>query len=1001
MAMNLADALGPVQEIQSFLEFLVAGAPPSVWFPIISINKAGKSKGEDPKLTWKFFRTYEIQQATDHAMALHSKDLDVYTVPTMYREVPPEGERGGKGYLAGGTVLWADVDNYKDGVGSKEEILRTASREPIQPSWIVDSGNGLHMYWKVDTFLENFEDIEKRNRGLARRFGADACHSAEHLMRVPGLKNLKKPDAPKLVRILKRDGPVHGPGDFDIVESETGAVESGIIEPQEFDREMIGRLNEELRDRIEKGPQGEDRSSNDWFVACALLENGYTPGQVLSIFLCDDFEVGEKAKESITYAYRTIKKAAIEAKRRASLRPRSLLQPVIDKMIFEDQKGVVHLDLPVQGYDICREACVLLEKEGYRFVYDETDGVPYIIGALGDIMFANVHDRIYNGWISHITLFTSESRAFRLFQSGIIAYIQENGKRTTTKPWVTLDLDKGRFYVLTDHTKAARICYVSAGDTWVTHGGNGVDNKILFPSEITQGSDLEVVDDLSTVNLSSVFGELFDLTYEYFAVPKAVKEFLTCYMLAVPLASSFTKHGMLPLLHLTGRAGQGKTEILKILSSFLQGSVNPESGTTVPGARGIAARDVLLPFDDYEELSKQMKEFILTSATGAVRHKANMDKGQSLGLIGQKNHILIALSSIADLSTDTLRRRALRVEVSHERFPTANFNSMYKDKILRSRSMFWSAYMKFVAQRVLGNNRLSVANYYKLVEKVSLEITVPEFKPMSEFLALCWYIAQQLATIDARFVTYTDDIACIRPWLGYFELLNGEVLESYNELLGMLEHLFESLLREIQMQEIKNTVVIGARSPTGSLICSTPLWMTGLSVELPKGLPQDLKFNQNHTLTVSGKMQSWVSVLSKTGDKAYFSSMSNPVRQMYTAIRNLVGIAGKLYELPTYTIGPYQYTGVYPLGGSESKLFVQFVFTSSKQNPVIRLFYSLTEEQYTIPSDPTIHLPRSQGPSLARLIIEAKAKLEQGKLTEDEARDLLQILVQHQENNKA
>ena len=832
----------------------------------------------------------------------------------------------------------------------------------------------LHLYWKVAEFLASTGDIESRNRGLSKRFAADACHSAEHLMRVPGLKNLKDPTNPKAVRVLKNDGGVYTAADFDIVsaDGDSGSTEAGgAIAEEPFDPDMIDKLPEELRDRIENGAQGEDRSSNDWFVACALLENGYTPGQVLSVFLHDDYQVGEKAKENIVYAFRTIKKAAIEAKRRLTMKPKAMLQPIIDKMIFQDAKGGYHLDLPIQGYGISKEAALLLEREGYRFVFDETDGVPYIIGNLGEIMVANVNDKTYNGWLSHVTMFTMESRAFKMFQTGIIAYIQENGKRTTVKPWVFLDLDKGRFYVLTDHTKSTRVCFVSAGDKWVTHGSNGVDNRILFPSEITQGHDLEIADDLAAVNISKVFGELLDLTHNYFAVPVPIKAFLTCYMLAVPIAASYTKHGMLPLLHLTGRAGQGKTEALKMLSAFIQGSINPESGTTVPGARSIASRDVLLPFDDYEELAKGMKEFILTSATGAVRHKAQMDKGSAVGVVGQKNHILIALSSIADLSTDTLRRRALRVEVSHERYPTVGFNSMYKDKILRNRTAFWSAYMKFIAQNVLGGgDRLSVANYYKLVERVSIEITVSEFKPMSEFLALVWYIAQQLSPVDARFAGYTDDIACIRPWLHYFELLNGEVLESYNELLGMFEHLFEAFLRELHMGESPNRVMNGPRSSTGSVMCHTPLWMAGLSVELPKGMVGDLPFDPVHTITVSGKMQAWVATLGKTGDKGYFGAMSNPVRQMFTALKNLAKIESKIHELTTYTVGPYRYTGIYQLGGGSTKLFVQFIFVTSTQNPIVRMFYELGPEQYTVPHEPLPGQLRSEAKSLAKTAAE-------------------------------
>lgn len=986
-----------LDEVRSFLEFVVGGASPNHYIAMVGINHH-PTNGKKSDVHFKHFTVLELEKAINYCYELHARKWDVYCQLTQLKGVPPDG-RGSKEYISGGTLLWVDKDWKKDGVPRDVALKQLKAYNP-PPSWINDSGNGFHAYWKLNSFVTSTEDIESRNIALQKLLGADHCWNADRILRVPGTTNFKDLGTPIPCKFYESNDAVYNIADFQIMGSD-GAIDVSVLEivEESFDKSTIKQLPAELYKRIVFGPPPDgDRSDNDWFVCLALFEQGYTAGQILSILLASDYVVGEKAKENINYALRTIKKASIEGKRRLAHKPRALLQEIIDQIVVKDKDGVPKLVLPIQSYGLMAQACDLLASKGYRFVFDDVNKNPFIITDSGEIISATANDVRYNSWLSRTTMFTTESRAFNMFKSGIISYIMEHGQRSVLKPWSYLDLDKARYYLLLDHDRGNQICYVNAGSDAVTFGGNGTDNMLIFPSEISSGHSLVVESDLSSVDLKQTLGGLLDLTYDYFAVPTPAKEFLTCYMLAAPIAAAFVKNGMLPLLHLTGKPGQGKTECLKTLKAFIHGSTAPESGTTVPSARMIAQQDVLMPLDDYEDLDPQMKAFILTSATGAIRHKVDPSMQ---GVVSQRNHILIAMSSVADLPTDTLRRRALRVQVSSEVYPTKGFNSMFKEKIVRDRNLFWSGYLKFIAREILAG--LSISNYYEMVELVTERIKVPEFKPHGEFIALCWFIAQRLATLDSRFIKYGSSPDCISSWLSYFGLCDQENIESYNELLGSLENVFELYLKDLSTGGIRNRR-IDMVTPGEGTACQGSLWMQGLWVEMPgKSIPSNTPFDPMHTITVAGKARAWIDTLIKLGNRDYFSSMANPPVQFFAQLKNLAGIINSAKDMATIEYKKKQYTGIFRLG--TSGLYLQFIYpTGQRRNPLIRMFLECGKEQYTIPikagdnGKGTTQIAARTRKSYNNLVAEIKKKLASGDpIGKDDALLMMKALEMYNE----
>lgn len=100
---------------------------------------------------------------------------------------------------------WVYVDmDLKDGVyTSKDEFIVKLGEFP-RPTRIVDSGNGIHAYWRVsDLDAKSFLQI---NRQLARTLYTDlAVGKIKQLMRVPGSINTKNEDHFKVCEVLFED----------------------------------------------------------------------------------------------------------------------------------------------------------------------------------------------------------------------------------------------------------------------------------------------------------------------------------------------------------------------------------------------------------------------------------------------------------------------------------------------------------------------------------------------------------------------------------------------------------------------------------------------------------------------------------------------------------------------------------------------------------------------------------------------------------------------------
>lgn len=97
--------------------------------------------------------------------------------------------------------VFVDLDMKHGAYASKDEFVALLGEFPLLPTQIIDSGNGIHAYWKVSD-LDSMTYL-KLQRRLMRYFNTDdAVAKIKQLMRVPNSINTKHKDSFKLCELI-------------------------------------------------------------------------------------------------------------------------------------------------------------------------------------------------------------------------------------------------------------------------------------------------------------------------------------------------------------------------------------------------------------------------------------------------------------------------------------------------------------------------------------------------------------------------------------------------------------------------------------------------------------------------------------------------------------------------------------------------------------------------------------------------------------------------------
>lgn len=249
-----------------------------------------------------------LQQATINAA---KSGTDVYYALASFKQGFHENSKGKKVVRVRDNVhklkaLWFDID-FKGGLSNPTEVVAairefcTATRMPA-PSILVHSGNGIHVYWPLQTSItySRWQVLADALKGAASAQGlpADLVCTADpaRVLRPIGTRNLKDQNNPKPVKPLFWSGKLFDPAELEAaLLGYGGQAESGLqlagpvpdyLRHAEYNTDLVsavgGRMVEAFVPNIAKKcgviahvltTNGEDCSEPEWVAALQLAKH--------------------------------------------------------------------------------------------------------------------------------------------------------------------------------------------------------------------------------------------------------------------------------------------------------------------------------------------------------------------------------------------------------------------------------------------------------------------------------------------------------------------------------------------------------------------------------------------------------------------------------------------------------------------------------------------------------------------------------------------------------
>jgi hypothetical protein len=249
-------------------------------------------------------------------------DSLVASYPTLHQKnqlganifygVNPRSSRGStKADVAICRTLWADLDDARPDDDQRWRMLPS-------PSLIVDSGRGVHLYWRLsqpivmDSQATQFQ-FESILRGMYRELASDCVQDVSRLLRLPGFinaRNFRNGIQPSICKLAE----IHPDRVYELAEFQHFAADDrreGQGEEGTSNWPPKGMYYSANRDiRRVRGlvrlltKNSIDRSKRDYFVVTKLLELGCSQDEVTSMVSNYSKFCGNE-----TYLHRTIENA--------------------------------------------------------------------------------------------------------------------------------------------------------------------------------------------------------------------------------------------------------------------------------------------------------------------------------------------------------------------------------------------------------------------------------------------------------------------------------------------------------------------------------------------------------------------------------------------------------------------------------------------------------------------------------------------------------------------
>lgn len=243
-------------------------------------------------------RVVEGDLSDEQIEAYNIQGYNVYWLPNSPSSYTP-GVTIDSSHIDVFGCVFADMDLKEGKYESKESFIARVKTEGPPPSGIIDSGNGVHVYWSV-TDLDAMSFL-KLMRRVIRKFDTDpAVAKIFQLMRLPGTVNTKDKENPKICEWLEQGDAVYTCEQLDAAlppltkedddyctthYNRTYRIE-GSTEIDDALPPKFGALlstNNEVKD-IWQG-NVDDRSAADYRLGHIMFASGFTKTEALSVLV--------------------------------------------------------------------------------------------------------------------------------------------------------------------------------------------------------------------------------------------------------------------------------------------------------------------------------------------------------------------------------------------------------------------------------------------------------------------------------------------------------------------------------------------------------------------------------------------------------------------------------------------------------------------------------------------------------------------------------------------
>lgn len=255
----------------------------------------------DGSIAGRFFGS-DCDAAVDWAIDHNQQGKNLYW--TVNRCQAGVGYKPSKSDIKKIRFAHVDIDPPKDGSGfCKAVVIQRLEALPTPPTMIVDSGNGVQALWKLEEETEEREKVEGVNQGIARNFAGDSSHNIDRLLRLPGtvnypnskkrtlgcvpvLASLHRWDKKRSISLEELEL------DFPFAALSTAPIRRELVLPSSIKllksndlvQGDIAKLTMMI-DMPTKHFRNDDRSSWAYGIACQMVDDHYTDGEVLGVLL--------------------------------------------------------------------------------------------------------------------------------------------------------------------------------------------------------------------------------------------------------------------------------------------------------------------------------------------------------------------------------------------------------------------------------------------------------------------------------------------------------------------------------------------------------------------------------------------------------------------------------------------------------------------------------------------------------------------------------------------